>query len=99
MNGEASDARKRAKKRRRGSKRRRKRAAEAQPDVASTPDYGRGSVLYEQRRLALAATVTIIGLGLVGTGESMVGVALTLLGALNLIWAIHRYGRLGTEGV
>jgi len=99
MSDAASDGARRSKKRRRGGKRRRKRSASKDADVAAVPDYGKGSVQYQQRRLALAATITIVGLGFVGTGESLVGLVLTLLGALNLVWAIHRYGRLGPEGV
>jgi hypothetical protein len=49
------------------------------------------------RRLALAASITIVGLGLVGVGESEVGAALVLVGLLFFAFAIHTYGRLGFE--
>ncbi len=51
-----------------------------------------------QRRLAFAATLTIVGLGMVGIGESELGGAMSLVGWLTLFFAIHTFGRLGPEG-
>ena len=50
-----------------------------------------------ERAAALAATVTVAGLGLVGTGASDAGALLTLLGLTSLMLAVHRYGRLGVD--
>ena len=50
-----------------------------------------------QRRLAFGATLTIVGLAIVGTGESDLGGAVSLFGWLSLFFAIHTFGRLGPE--
>ena len=51
--------------------------------------------LGSERKLAWGATLSIVGLGIVGTRASEPGGALSLVGWLLLFWAIHRYGRLG----
>jgi hypothetical protein len=53
--------------------------------------------MHHQRRLAFGATLTIVGLAIVGTGESDIGGAVSLLGWLSLFFAIHTFGRLGPE--
>jgi hypothetical protein len=50
-----------------------------------------------RRRLALAASVTVVGVAMVGIHDSDVGSAIVLVGLLALLWAIHTYGRLGPE--
>jgi hypothetical protein len=55
--------------------------------------------LQHQRRLAASATVTVIGLGLVGvSGDSLLGAGVVLAGLLGLMVSIHRFGRLGADG-
>lgn len=49
------------------------------------------------RRLALAGAITIVGIGMVGVGESSVGAIAVLVGLLFFAYAIHTYGRLGVE--
>jgi hypothetical protein len=51
-----------------------------------------------ERGAALAATVTIVGLALVGTGPTNLGAFVTLAGLAGLMFAIHTYGRLGEDG-
>jgi hypothetical protein len=53
--------------------------------------------LTHQRSLALAATIVIVGLGLVGTHASTVGGLIVVAGMLGLMWMVHSYGRLGAE--
>ena len=48
-----------------------------------------------RRALGLGAAGALAGLALVGTGESDLGVVLTIAGAFLMIYAIHTYGRLG----
>jgi hypothetical protein len=52
-----------------------------------------------QRLLAVAATVVAIGIYLVGTRESEPGMVLVLVSLAGLMACIHRYGRLGEDGV
>ena len=52
---------------------------------------------HPQRWLAASATVLLVGLGLVGLGPSALGTALSLLGAVAMLYSIHKYGRLGPE--
>lgn len=52
--------------------------------------------LQHHRRMAAGATLTIVGLALVGTRSTEAGSIVVLLGLLGLMYAIHRYGRLGT---
>ena len=52
---------------------------------------------HPRRLMPAAATVLILGLGLVGLGPSILGAGLTLLGAAAFLYAIHRYGRLGPD--
>jgi hypothetical protein len=56
-----------------------------------------GERLKRQRHIALGATFTVVGLGMVGIGHSEFGGVLSLVGWLNLFFAIHKYGRLGPE--
>lgn len=49
------------------------------------------------RRLALGASITIVGLALVGIRESDPGALAVLVGLSLLGYAIHSYGRLGPE--
>ena len=51
-----------------------------------------------ERLAGIAATITIAGLFLVGRGASEAGAWVTLAGLASLMFAIHRYGRLGEEG-
>jgi hypothetical protein len=48
-----------------------------------------------RRALGLGAAAALAGLALAGTGESDLGMVLTLAGAFAMIYAIHTYGRLG----
>ena len=50
-----------------------------------------------ERFAARAATLTLGGLALVGTGSADLGAVVTLLGLGTLFFAVHRYGRLGPE--
>jgi len=52
--------------------------------------------LQHHRRMAAGGTLTIVGLALVGTRSTEAGAVVVLLGLLGLMYAIHRYGRLGT---
>ncbi len=52
--------------------------------------------LQHHRRMAAGATLTIVGLALVGTRSTEAGSIVVLVGLLGLMYAIHRYGRLGT---
>ena len=54
-------------------------------------------VLQHQRFIGLGASITIVGLALVGTHETKAGAAVTIMGLLTLMWSVHRFGRLGTE--
>ena len=65
-------------------------------------------LMSHHRGIALGATLTVVGLGLVGThpremgadgqAQSDVGAYLVLTGLLLLFYRIHRYGRLGQAG-
>jgi hypothetical protein len=46
----------------------------------------------------MGATLTVIGLALVGTHASEAGAVIVLGGLLLLFYRIHRYGRLGAAG-
>ncbi|MBM4376903.1 MAG: hypothetical protein FJ095_17615 [Deltaproteobacteria bacterium] len=49
-----------------------------------------------RERLALAtALVTALGLAMVGSGPTDLGALVTLAGLSGLMFAVHRYGRLG----
>ncbi len=76
----------------------RKKARDAEPRAAGTaPGASALRVLQHQRSVGLAASVSVVGLALVGTRESRVGAMVVVLGLLGLMWSVHRYGRLGTE--
>ena len=55
------------------------------------------TVLQHQRYLGLGATISIVGLALVGTHASNVGAFVVIVGLLVLMGSVHRFGRLGTE--
>ena len=50
-----------------------------------------------ERIVAGTATVTVLGLALVGTGSEDLGAFLALVGLTGLLFSVHRYGRLGAE--
>ena len=90
--------------RRERRRRARRRAPERGPREAERPAALRprarrelGGWRHPQRWLASAATVLLVGLGLVGLGPSGLGTALSLGGAVAMLYAIHRFGRLGPE--
>jgi hypothetical protein len=90
--------------RRERRRRARRRVPERRPREADRPAAVRvrarrelGGWRHPQRWLATAATVLLVGLGLVGLGPSALGTALSLLGAVTMLYAIHRFGRLGPE--
>jgi hypothetical protein len=76
-----------------------RRARSADRPVAVRPAHADEVVdwRHPQRWLAVSSTVLLIGLGLVGLGPSPLGTALSVLGAVALLYAIHKYGRLGPE--
>jgi hypothetical protein len=63
----------------------------------SAPTAVSPSALPWERAIAATATTSILGLALVGTGDSLLGTVLSLGGLGALMFAIHRYGRLGAE--
>ncbi len=50
-----------------------------------------------ERLAALGATLAALGLADVGTGSSLGGALTTLAGLVLMMFAIHKYGRLGEE--
>lgn len=50
-----------------------------------------------RRSLAVGALALLVGLGLVGTGESDLGMAIVLGALLVLIYGVHSFGRLGPD--
>lgn len=84
-------------------KKRRKKKAKAAPDAADTLAAQLREnafvVLRHQRLLGLGATISAVGLALVGTHESKAGSMVVIVGLLILMWSVHRFGRLGTERV
>ena len=55
------------------------------------------SQLAQHRRLALSATITVVGIAIVAMRDSDIGAVVVVVGLLMLTWAIHRFGRLGVE--
>ncbi len=78
-------------------KRRPKRRARRAVPETRTAATGPLAALTQQRRLALSGSTTVVGLGLVGVGESLVGAVVVLAGLVALMFSIHKYGRLGVE--
>lgn len=69
----------------------------ADDDERSTPQ-GPATLAARRERLSLAAaTVTVLGLAMVGTGPTDLGAAVSLAGLGGLMFAVHAYGRLGEE--
>ena len=56
-------------------------------------------VLRHQRVLGLGATISILGLAMVGTHDSKSGSMVVIIGLLILMWGVHRFGRLGSERI
>ena len=48
--------------------------------------------------MGVSAGVALLGIAVEGTTQSTIGAALVLLGAVGLMYTIHKYGRLGPEG-
>ncbi len=71
-------------------------ASERLAEHARVQNY---TVLRHQRYLGLGATVSIVGLALVGTHDSKVGAFVVIVGLLVLLGSVHLFGRLGTERV
>ena len=69
------------------------------PKHASPPRVRRARGASDEARprrwLGVGAAGALTGLVLVGTGESDVGMVLTIAGAFLMIYAIHTFGRLG----
>lgn len=92
--------------RRRAKARRRKREPDdVEPEARAPKEAPVGPTRHERlfveglrhhRRMAAGATLTIVGLALVGTQSTEAGAIVVLLGLLTLMYAIHRYGRLGS---
>ena len=79
-------------------KKRKKRAKPKAPAGApARAGAERGKELAVQRLMALAATVAVVGLYLVGISASEIGAWLVIAGALALAFGIHRFGRLGID--
>ena len=53
--------------------------------------------LRHHRWLALGATLTVLGVGLVGSQEPDLGAVAVLAGLITLVFSIHRFGRLSEE--
>lgn len=74
-------------------------SAESPEDVVLAKPLGGGVRLAEERAarrfLGVGVTLAAVGLALVGTGPSEVGMAISLAGLLTLIYGIHTFGRLG----
>jgi hypothetical protein len=71
---------------------------ENEQDEGSVLEREAARLMPHHRGLALGATLTIVGLGFVGTHASEVGAFVVLAGLLLLFFQIHRYGRLGPAG-
>lgn len=80
------------------SKKTKRRRKKRRAPVDATPAVRTKDAFHLQRLLAVASTVTALGMYLVGTRESVPGMALVLAGLVGLMFCIHRYGRLGEEG-
>lgn len=79
---------------------RRKAAAESAPAPEAAPAPAGVTLAQERsarRALTTGATLSVIGLMLVGIGPSDAGTAISLGGLIALIYGIHTYGRLGPE--
>lgn len=94
-----SEERERKRKKRKKRRKRDKRAADPALVLAEHTQRNAVEVLQHQRALGLGGTVAIVGLALVGTGDSQAGAVVVVIGMLILMWAVHRFGRLGTERV
>ena len=79
---------------------RRKPAAESAPAAEAVAAPAVVTLARERsarRALTTGATLSVIGLMLVGIGPSDAGTAISLGGLIALIYGIHTYGRLGPE--
>jgi hypothetical protein len=88
--------RRRKKNTRKKNKARRKKTRKA----SITPEAAQSSyaqTLAHQRRMALAATTTIVGVAMVGIEESFWGGVMVVAGLLGMIATIHLFGRLGHD--
>jgi hypothetical protein len=52
-----------------------------------------------RRQLLIASAAVAVGVALVGTGPSDVGMWISLAGGVGLVVSIHRLGRLGPPGL
>ena len=77
--------------------------AEASPAEATRPGRRLAPKLdatpttYTRRLLVVAASLVVIGLGMVGTGSTEEGRVFALEGVGLLIWGVHNFGRLGPD--
>jgi hypothetical protein len=92
MSGPRDGARPGRRRQRRAKRRVQRAIADPGPTAAAAL-----STLTHQRRLALAGSTTVVGLALVGIGESLAGSLVVLAGLVALMFSIHKYGRLGVE--
>lgn len=71
--------------------------AKPPPDPAALRAQAVMQDLAYKRRLALAATISLLGLALVSIRESLLGATVLCVGLVGLMAAIHLYGRLGID--
>jgi len=77
-------------------KKRKKRRAEAAADVPeATPAVAPTEGARPRKALAAGGTLLPLGLALVGIGPSELGMGITLLSLVVLIYGVHSFGRLG----
>jgi hypothetical protein len=53
--------------------------------------------LVARRRLAVSATLTVVGIAVSVLGDETVGGVLTVCSVAMLVFALHRFGRTGPE--
>lgn len=73
-------------------KKARKRASQSSAAAPAPVDAS-----WPRRILAGSATLLLLGLALIGVGPSEIGMVITLLALVALIYGIHTFGRLGPD--
>lgn len=64
---------------------------------AKAPKVVRVDERSQRRALGAGAGLLLLGLAMVGVGESDAGAGVTLVGLLVVIYGIHTFGRLGPD--